>query len=246
MLDITRDGTVTTLSIDRPEVRNAMSLDLAHKIAEVTSELDKDPEVKVIILRGKEHGFCAGSDLKEFSTFNLDQISAAEREKARVARSFCFMDTPVIAAVDGFTMGGGMVFTVSCDVVFTTKDARWHLPEVSLGLIPGWGVQAFLARCGPYVTRHIFWGVDPFDGQEAVRLGLADFLAEGSAADAALEYATKLAALPQHAVNSTKRLCAPIAGENSQVLDLMANQMFHECCKHDITKDSIARFGKKD
>ena len=243
MLEITRDGAVATLSIARPEVRNAMSLGLAHKIAEATAELDKDPEVKAIVLRGKEHGFCAGSDLKELATFNLDQISAAEREKAAVARSFCFMDTPVIAAVDGFTMGGGMVFTVSCDVVFTAANARWHLPEVALGWNPGWGVQAFLARCGPYVTRHVCWGVDPFDGEEAVRLGLADFLAEGSAADAAHDYATKLAALPEHAVTATKRLCAPAAGDNSQVLDLMANQMFHESCKHDVAKASYARFG---
>lgn len=243
MLEITRNGAVATLSIDRPEVRNAMSLGLAHKIAEVTRELDADPEVKAIVMRGKEHGFCAGSDLKELATFNLDQISAAEREKATVARSFCFMDTPIIAAVDGFTMGGGMVFTVSCDVVFTAKNARWHLPEVALGWNPGWGVQAFLARSGPVVTRHVCWGVDPFDGEEAARLGLADFAVEENAAAAAAEYAQKLAALPAHAVAATKRLCAPVAGENGQVLDLLANQAFHESCKHDVAKASYARFG---
>ena len=83
------------------------------------------------------------------------------------------------------------------------------------------------------------------DGEEAVRLGLADFLTEGSAADAAHDYATKLATLPEHAVAATKRLCAPAAGDNSQVLDLMANQMFHESCKHEVAKASYARFGVK-
>jgi enoyl-CoA hydratase/carnithine racemase len=245
MLEITRDGAVATLSIDRSEVRNAMSVGLARKIAAVTGELDLDENVRAIVLRGKEHGFCAGSDLKELSSFNLDQIAAAEREKAAVARSFCFMKTPVIAAVDGFTMGGGMVFTVSCDVVFTSKTARWHLPEVALGWNPGWGVQAFLARCGPVVTRHVCWGVDPFDGKEAVRLGLADFLAANDAATAAAEYAAKLANLPPHAVAATKRLCAPAAGENGQVLDLMANDLFHESCRHETAKASYARFGIK-
>ena len=245
MLDISRDGAVATLSIDRPEVRNAMSLALAHKIAEVMSELDSTPQVKAIILQGREYGFCAGSDLKELATLDLDQIAAAEREKATVARSFCFMDTPVIAAVDGFTMGGGMVFTVSCDVVFTARNARWHLPEVALGWNPGWGVRAFLARCGPVVTRHVCWGVDPFDGEEATRLGLADFMVEENAAAAAAQYARKLAALPEHAVTATKRLCAPVAGENSQVLDLMANQMFYESCKHEVARASYARFGIK-
>lgn len=243
MLDITRQGAVATLSIDRPDVRNAMSVGLAHKIAEVTAELDSDPAVKAIILRGKEHGFCAGSDLKELSRFNLEQIAEAEREKATVARSFTFMDTPVIAAVDGFTMGGGMVYTISCDVVFTARDARWHLPEVALGWNPGWGVQALLARCGPIVARHVCWGVDPFDGVEAIRLGLADFLAEDDAASAAADYADKLAALPQHAVAATKRLCAPAAGDNGQVLDLTANRLFYECCKHDVAKASYRRFG---
>ena len=81
MLDISRDGAVVTLSIDRPQVRNAMNLDLVRRISEVTAELDKDPEVKAIIFRGKEYGFCAGSDLKELSTFNLDQICAADLER---------------------------------------------------------------------------------------------------------------------------------------------------------------------
>ena len=245
MLDITYEGAVAILSIDRPEVRNAMSLGLARRIAEVVSELDKDPEVKAIVLRGKKPGFCSGSDLKELATFNLDQIAATEREKAAVARSFCFMDTPIIAAVDGFTIGGGMVFTVSCDVVFTAKNARWHLPEVALGWNPGWGIKAFLARCGPFVTRYVCWGVNPFDGEEATRLGLADFMVEEDAASAAMEYAAKLATLPEHAVTATKRLCASMAGENSQVLDLMANQMFQESCKHEVAKASYARFGIK-
>lgn len=243
MLEITKDGAVATVSIDRPEVRNAMSLGLARRIAEATAELDQDDGIKAIVLRGKEHGFCAGSDLKELSTFTLEEIAAAEREKATVARSFCFLETPVIAAVDGFTMGGGMVFTISCDVVFTSRDARWHLPEVALGWNPGWGVRAFLARCGPFVTRHVCWGVDPFDGEEAVRLGLADFLAPKDAASAAAAYAQKLAALPEHAVAATKRLCAPMAGENGQVLDLMANQLFYESCKHETAKASYRQFG---
>lgn len=243
MLDILREGNVATLSIDRPEVRNAMSLGLAHRIAEVLDELEKDQDVKAIILQGKEHGFCAGSDLKELSTFTLEQIAEAEREKATVARSITFMDTPVIAAVDGFTMGGGLVYTISCDVVFTSKTARWHLPEVALGWNPGWGVQALLARCGPVAARHVCWGVDPFDGEEAVRLGLADFLAEDDAASAAAAYAQKLASLPEHAVAATKRLCAPAAGDNGQVLDLIANQLFYESCKHEVAKASYRRFG---
>ena len=102
-----------------------------------------------------------------------------------------------------------------------------------------------MARCGPFVTRHVCWGVEPFDGKEATRLGLADFMVEEKAATAAAEYANKLAALPEHAVTATKRLCAPIAGENSQVLDLIANQMFHESCKHEVAKASYARFGIK-
>ncbi len=245
MLDISRDGAVVTLSIDRPQVRNAMNLDLVRRISEVTAELDKDPEVKAIIFRGKEYGFCAGSDLKELSTFNLDQICAADLEKAAVARSFCFMDTPVIAAVDGFAIGEGMLFAVSCDVVFTGQNALWHLPQVALGWNPSWGLTSFLARCGPYVTRHVYWGVDPFNGEEAVRLGLADFQAEGSVTKAANDYATKLAELPEHAVTETKRLCAPAAGENGQALDLIANQMFHQNLNHDFAK-SYARFGIKN
>ena len=243
MLEIQKNGAVVTISIDRPERRNAMSVGLSRQIAETLDKMEKDNSVKAIILRGKEHGFCAGSDLKELSEFTLEEIAEAEREKAAVARSITFMNTPVIAAVDGFTMGGGLVYTISCDVVFTSHDAVWHLPEVALGWNPGWGIQALLARCGPVVARHVCWGVDPFDGVEAVRLGLADFLADNTAAIAAAEYADKLATLPEHAVAATKRLCAPAAGENGQVLDLMANQLFYESCKHETARASYRRFG---
>ena len=245
MLDLKITDSVATLSIDRPDRRNAMSLDLARQIARTLDDLEKDENVRAIVLRGKEHGFCAGSDLKELSAFTLEQIAEAEREKASVARSITFMGTPVIAAVDGFAMGGGLVYAISCDVVFTSKAARWHLPEVALGWNPGWGVQALLARCGPVVARHVCWGVDPFDGEEAVRLGLADFLAQDDAASEAAAYAGRLAAMPGHAVAATKRLCAPAAGDNSQVLDLVANQLFYECCKHETAKASYRRFGAK-
>jgi enoyl-CoA hydratase/carnithine racemase len=236
-------GAVAILSIDRPERRNAMSLGLAGAIAKVLDELNKDDNVKAIILRGAEHGFCAGSDLKELSNFTLEQIAEAEREKATVARSINFLDTPVIAAVDGFAMGGGLVYAISCDVVFTARDAVWHLPEVELGWNPGWGVRMLLSRVGPVAARHICWGVDRIDGVEATRLGLADFLADEDAASAALAYAEKLATFPHHAVVATKRLCAPIAGKNGQVLDLMANRLFAESCDHETARASYRRFG---
>lgn len=245
MLEVKREGAVATLLMDRPEVRNAMSLGLARRVGEAFTELEKDDGVNAIVLRGRAHGFCSGSDLKELSSLTLEEIAATEREKARIARSVAFMETPVIAAVDGFALGGGLVYAISCDVVFTSADARWHLPEVALGWNPGWGVRALLSRCGAVRARHICWGVDAFDGAEAVRLGLADFLAEGSAADAADSYAGKLAALPAHAVGATKRLCAPAAAADGEGLDAAANRLFYESSGHETARASYRRFGAK-
>lgn len=245
MLQTEIKNNVAILSIDRPHVRNAMTLELARNLEKTFNALDKDPNVNAIILCGKEHGFGAGSDLKELSQCDLDGIADIEKEKARIARSINYMNTPVIAAVHGFALGGMLSYAISCDVIFTEANAKWHFPETALGWTPGWAVRALVSRVGPVAARHLSWGVEPIDGTEAVRLGLADFIAEKSALDSAVAYAEKLAQMPPEAVAATKQLCAPVAGQDGETLDVMANMAFKECCKHETAMASYARFGIK-
>ncbi len=245
MLEVSRQGNVCLLTIDRPNRRNAIGHELVRKLGEELEALDKDQDVRAIVLTGKAPGFCAGSDLKELSSVDLPGMCRHEAETARLCRSFAFLQKPMIAAVDGFALGGGFVLAICCDVVVSSPSAKWGLPEVSIGWIPPWGLQALAARVGPSQARRLTWGEENFDGREAHRLGIADFLApEGKTAlEAALDRAQKLASLPPPAVSATKRFFASMAAGQAEPMDALANVMFAENCEHPVARQTLQKYG---
>jgi enoyl-CoA hydratase/carnithine racemase len=238
-------GEVAVLTIDRPARRNALGQQLIEELARELGRADRDPATRAIVLTASPPGFCAGSDLKELAGMDLAGMGAHEAETAALARSIALMNKPVVAGVEGFALGGGFVLAVSCDVVVSDPAARWHLPEVAIGWIPPWGIQALVARVGPVAARRLVWGAEPFDGREAHRLGVADYLAESgeSVRDAALRVAARLAALPPQAVASTKQFFAPLVSGQGESMDAWANRLFLADCGHPAAKATLNRFG---
>ena len=236
---------VAILTIDRPRRRNAIGAALVERLAAEFTRLDCDPGTRVVVLTGVAPGFCAGSDLKELSGMDLAGMRAHEAQTAALARSVALLDKPVVAAVDGFALGGGFVLAISCDVVVTAPEARWHLPEATIGWIPPWGLTALVARVGPVAARRLTWGAEAFDGQEAFRLGIADYLAAPGEAvrDAALTRARQLAALPPPAVASTKQFFAPLVAGAGEAADAWANRLFAADCAHPVAEATLRRFG---
>ena len=238
-------GEIAILTIDRPSRRNSLGLQLIEELTAELDRADRDSAARVIVLTGSAPGFCAGSDLKELAGMDLAGMGAHEARTAALARSIALMNKPVVAGIEGFALGGGFVLAVSCDVVVSEPSTRWHLPEVTIGWIPPWGIQALVARVGPVTARRLVWGADPFDGREAHRLGIADYLAEpGEAArNAALRVATRLATLPAQAVASTKQFFAPLVSGHGESLDAWANRLFLADCGHPAAKATLNRFG---
>jgi enoyl-CoA hydratase/carnithine racemase len=244
-LRIEQAGEIAVLTIDRPERRNALGQQLIEELRNEFDRADRDPNTRVIVLTGSAPGFCAGSDLKELAGMDLASMGTHEAHTAALARSIALMNKPVVAGVEGFALGGGFVLAVSCDVVVSDSSARWHLPEVMIGWIPPWGIQALVARVGPVAARRLVWGADPFDGAEAHRLGVADYLAQSgeSVREAAIRVGTRLAALPAQAVVSTKQFFAPIVSGQGESLDACANRLFLADCGHPAAKATLNRFG---
>jgi enoyl-CoA hydratase/carnithine racemase len=245
MLTTQREGRIAILTIDRPARRNAICAELVMALRKAFAHYDSDPETAVVVLTGSPPGFCAGSDLKELATFDLDGMRAHEADTAALARSIALLDKPVVAAVDGFALGGGFVLAASCDIVVTSGIARWHLPEVTIGWIPPWGLETLAARVGPVMARRLAWGAEPFDGTEAYRIGIADYLAAPEALAEAIAVARRLAALPSTAVAATKRYFAAGASHNGEAGDALANRMFAENCRHEVAKATLKKFGVK-
>lgn len=245
MLTSRREDRVLILTIDRPDRRNAISKELVVSLREALVRCDEDPEVSVVVLTGAPPGFCAGSDLKELATMDLAGMCQHEAESAALARLIGLIDKPVVAAVDGFALGGGFVLAISCDVVVTGRAARWHLPEVSIGWIPPWGLETLAARVGPVAARRLTWGAESIDGIEAHRLGLADVLADGAALAEATAVAQRLVKLPAPAVAATKRYFSQSIGTAGEARDTLANRMFAENCRYEVAKATLTRFGMK-
>lgn len=245
MLNQDKQGRTAVLTIDRPERRNSICVALVERLRQVLQACDADPHVSAIVLTGTPPGFCAGSDLKELATLDLAGMGAHEADTGALARAIALLDKPVVAAVDGFALGGGFVLAASCDVVVTTGKARWHLPEVTIGWIPPWGLETLTARVGPVTARRVTWGGEPLDGLEAHRLGIADYIAEGDVVAEALAVAGRLATLPPPAVAATKRYFSLAAARNGEAGDMLANRMFIENCGHEVAKSTLKKFGVK-
>ena len=239
-------GRVSRVTLNRPARRNALSTASMRALEAALLAADADPAIGAVLLRAAPPAFCAGSDLKELAGLDAAGMAAHEGITAGVARRIALMAKPVVAAVEGYALGGGFILAVSCDVVVTARDARWHLPEVTNGWLPPWGLGALIARVGAVRARLLTWGAEPILGEEAQRLGVADLLAEPGGAEArALDLAQRLAALPNEAVASTKRFYEAFAAADAERLDAVAGRAFAADCSSPAARATFARFGAK-
>lgn len=246
MLKVHQTDQILEITMDRPTRRNALGSEGVALLRQALVAADRNATVKAVVLAGSPPAFCAGSDLKELAGQSIEAMCDHEAFTAEVARSIAGMAKPVVCAVEGYALGGGFILAASCDVVVTAKGARWHLPEVSNGWLPPWGLQALLARVGPVRARTLTWGAFAIDGSEAFRLGVADVLTEDSQARSkALDLATGLARLPSAAVTSTKRFFEAFAAKDSERLDRVASQAFAANCAETTAQATLAKFGPK-
>lgn len=237
-----RDG-FSIVTMNKPQRRNALGTQSITELEAALRELAVDKECRAIVLTGAPPAFCAGSDLKELGGLSTAEMCAHEDLTARVARQMAYLPVPIIAAVEGYALGGGFILATSCDVVVTGASAKWAMPEVKNGWLPPWGLQTLIARTGPVKARLITWGTEDMDGTEALRLGVADVVAaDGEVLEKACSLAQRFAALPTVAVRSTKRFFeAAIAGSSEQ-LDTEASRLFASDCEGEEAKALLAKF----
>jgi len=245
-MEVREIGAVRQLVLNRPARRNALGSDTIRQLNVALLDAESDPSVRALVLSAMAPAFCAGSDLKELGTLSVAGMCEHELETARVARILAGMSKPIVAAVEGYALGGGFILAVSCDIVVTAENTRWHLPEVPNGWLPPWGLQALLARVGPVKARLLTLGADAIDGTEAHRLGVADYVTKANHADDdSLALAARIAALPQAAVKSCKRFFEPFVSLDGERLDRLATEHFALNCEAPVAQETLSKFKVK-
>ena len=135
---------IALVRLNRPKVLNALSTDLMEELVECFLNLDKNPDVRVIILTGNERAFAAGADIAQMVTATpVDQIND---QRFRTWEMLRLITKPIIAAVNGFALGGGCELAMACDLIIAGEDAKFSQPEIKIGTIPGAGGTQRLTR----------------------------------------------------------------------------------------------------
>jgi len=201
---------VLVITIDRPEARNAIDRATAEGIAAALDRLDGDPALGAGIITGAGGYFCAGMDLKAF---------AAGEEMRVGGRGFAGIverppDTPLIAAIEGFAVAGGLEVALACDLIVAARGARIGIPEVKRSLVASGGALLRLPARIPYhVAMELALTGDPIDAERAAALGLVNRLAApGEALAVALELADAIVGNGPLALAATKRLLREAPG----------------------------------
>jgi enoyl-CoA hydratase len=196
-----RDG-VLLITLNRPEARNAVNLALAEGVAAALDELDDDPDLGAGVLTGAGKGFSAGMDLKAFVAGERPWVG--DRGFAGIVQRAS--RKPLIAAIEGFGVAGGLEVALACDLIVAARGAKLGVPEVKRSLVAAGGALRRLPQRLPYgVAMELALTGDPIDAERAYDLGLVNRLAEpGGAVDVAVELAAAIARNGPLALEATK------------------------------------------
>src|SRR5256714_363480 len=167
---------IGTLTIDRPKSLNALNPDTLREILRCVRDVRRAGEVRALILTGAgEKAFVAGADIAEMSKMTVVQAKEMARLGQRVTSALEDLPIPVIAAVNGFALGGGMELVMACDLAIASEKARFGQPEINLGIIPGFGgTQRLARRVGAPRAREMIYGGDMIDAETARQWGLVN------------------------------------------------------------------------
>ena len=172
---LTLEGTTAIVTVDRPKALNALNTSTLEQLEEVLGALAQKPELRGIIVTGAgEKAFVAGADIAEMMNLTLEQSLAFAARGHRVFDALERLHCPTLAAVNGFALGGGCELALACDLIYASENAKFGLPEVSLGVIPGFGGTQRLSRLvGRARAKELIFTGDMVDAVRAKAIGLA-------------------------------------------------------------------------
>jgi enoyl-CoA hydratase/carnithine racemase len=219
LLERPADG-VVLLRINRPEVRNALNLEVRKLLAKHLQELGDDSTTRAVVLAGNDKSFAAGADIREMA--DAGTIEMLQRGVHKLWRAIAGCPKPVIAAVSGYALGGGCELAMTCDIIVAGESARFGQPEVNIGIIPGGGGTQRLTRAvGKYKAMKYVLTGELFSAKEALDMGLvSEVVPDPEVEGRAIDLARQIAALPPLAIQLAKE--AVLAGMDAPLTTALA------------------------
>jgi len=239
-------------TLNRPGTRKALAPEMVAELSQAVGIAESDNTVRALVLRGAQGFFCAGGNVGNFQqrleagTENEDPVAARNREFGRFMQHLCALPVPVVVAVEGAAMGGGMGLACAADLVLATHDVKFALSETSLGIIPAQIAPFVVARLGQRVALRLGLTNERVNGATAQALGLVDELAADGAAldDLLAQWLTRIAACGPQANRALKPLLRRCGHEDESALLDDASRWFAACMRGE-GAEGIAAFREK-
>lgn len=215
---VTIENYVATVTLNRPEIRNAFNDEMISELTSVFEQLNQSDEVRVIVLAAAGKAFCAGADLnwmRAMADYDYQQNLADADKLAQMLKTIYQCFKPIIAAIQGDVYGGGMGLVAVCDVAIAVKNANFCLSEVRLGLAPATISPYVIRALGARASQRYFLTAEVFDAKKARQLGFVhERVNEDALKDIVAELCAKIVNNSPNAVKTCKRLLHDVAGES--------------------------------
>jgi enoyl-CoA hydratase len=244
---IDKEGAVAIVKMNRPAAMNALNSETLGELRAAFGKLEEDDGVKVAIITGEGKAFVAGADIAEMKDMTGEQAGEFSKMGQTVFKLIAEMEKPVIAAVNGFALGGGCELAMACDIRIASEKAKLGQPEVNLGVIPGFaGTQRLSRLVGTAKAKELILTGDMVDAQTALSIGLVNQVVPPERLmDACLEMANKIASKGPTAVKLAKKVIDDgIEAELDQGSNLEKGR-FAECFESGEAKEGMSAFLEK-
>lgn len=247
-LSVEADGPIARIAVDRPERLNALNRATLDELDRAFASLDADPAVRVIVLRGAgDKAFVAGADITEIREQQpIDARAFSRRGQALMSRIHD-LETPVIAAINGYALGGGLELALACHLRIAADHAKLGLPEIKLGIMPGFGGSQRLARLiGPARALELMLSGDPVDAATAHSLGIVNHVVSSDQLDDAVT--ARAEALAQAAPEAVRGILQAVRQGLDGPLEAglaLETARFAVCCATEDMKEGTSAFLEK-
>ncbi|MGI6160430.1 MAG: enoyl-CoA hydratase-related protein [Christensenellales bacterium] len=238
---------IGVLTINRPKQLNALNRKTLSELNEALLESARRDISCLIITGAGDKAFVGGADISEMADMEREQAQEFSTIGNAVFSNIESMPFPVIAAVNGYALGGGCELAMACDIIMASKTAVFAQPEVGLGIIPGFGgTQRLALRVGAGKARMMIYTGEYIKAEAAFEMGLADMLAEkDELIESAMKLAKKIAAMPASAVSLAKAAIRQYGEKQLEYGLNMESELFGKCFITDAQKDNMRAFLEK-